>query len=79
MQTNIIREECFQCLPVLSGGSLHRNTQSLIHAIADAALLDRQGVEQEFKLLVQELNGLEVYSHLRKYLNEEGATQEFSL
>ena len=71
VQTNIIREECFQCLPVLSGGSLHRNTQSLIHAIADAALLDRQGVEQEFKLLniTQLAKSCKPYISLKK--NEE--------
>ena len=64
---------------MLSGGALHRNTQRLIHSLADAALLDRQVVEQDFKLLLEELNGIEVYSHLWKYLDGERETQEFSL
>ena len=27
VRTNLIREDSFQCLPVLAGGALHRNTQ----------------------------------------------------
>ena len=79
VKTELIREECFECLPVLSGGALHRNTQRLIQVLADAAGIDRQLAELDFKLLVQELNGIEVYSQLRKYLDGNRDTLEFSL
>ena len=81
VKTEMIREESFECLPVLSGGGLHRNTQRLIQTLADAAGLDRQIVELDFKLLVQELNGIEAYSQrsIRKYLDGDRDTLEFSL
>ena len=64
----MIAEESFLCLPVLSCGSLHANTINLIHELADASLTDRNHVTLSFKLLLQELNGSQIYAQLRKYL-----------
>ena len=67
--TGLIPEEKFMCIPVLASGSLHSNTRLLLHAIADATLAVRQDTEMEFKLLVQELAGTQVYSQLRQHLS----------
>ena len=69
MATGLIPEENFMCIPVLASGSLHSNTRLLLHAIADATLAVRQDTEMEFKLLVQELAGTQVYSQLRQHLS----------
>ena len=79
VRTNLIREDSFQCLPVLAGGALHRNTQNLVHSLADAAMLNRKQVELEMKLTIQELNGLGIYAQLKKYLDGCTQTQEYSI
>ena len=70
-----IPDFAFQCIPVLSCGSLHQNTRSLLHVLSDAALLNRRATEMEFKLLLQELNGTEVYAQLRNHLSPEGSSR----
>ena len=39
VRSGLISEETFRCVPVLSGGSLHENTKSLLNALADACCL----------------------------------------
>ena len=77
--TCMIPEFAFQCLPIFSCGSLHQNTRFLIHALADAAMLDRKTVEMDFKLLLQDLNGNEVYAQLRQFLgSSQGKTRMYA-
>ena len=78
VESGKIPDVAFQCLPVFSCGSLHQNTRFLIHALADAACLDRHRTEMEFKLLLQEQNGLEVYAQLRSHLADR-KVQELSV
>ena len=68
VRSGMISEESFLCLPVLSSGSLHANTLNLIHELADASLTDRNNAILSFKLLLQELNGSQIYAELRKFL-----------
>ena len=70
-----IPDFAFQCIPVLSCGSLHQNTRSLLRVLSEAALLNRRATEMEFKLLLQELNGTEVYAQLRNHLSPEGSSR----
>ena len=69
--TGMIAQESFQCIPILSSGSLHANTRNLIRALADACLLNARETELSFKLLLQNFNGLVVYSQLREHLEDK--------
>ena len=71
VNSGMIPAEAFECLPVLSCGSLHKSTRGLIKSLTDVCLLDTQKTEQAFKLLLQELNGSEVYAQLRHFLEPQ--------
>ena len=79
VQSNKISANSFKCIPVLSGGCLHSNTKSLLDALADACGKVRGMVRSEFQLLLQELNGVVVYSQLRKSLDKNVTGQEYGL
>ena len=73
-----ISESSFQCIPILSGGAMHTNTQSLLSALADASGSQRQQIKSEFQVLLQELNGAVAYSQLRKYISRDRKESELT-
>ena len=79
VQSGMFPHESFKCLPVLSGGALHENTRNLIRALADASQMERQVAEQSFKLKLQDINGAQVLSHLRQYLQNDVLDRKISL
>ena len=77
--TNKIAKEKFRCIPILSGGSLHFNTKSLLMALADAGSVPRQQLQLELQLLLQEQNGAILYSQLRNYLEKDKGALQFAI
>ena len=79
VRSGLISEETFRCVPVLSGGSLHENTKSLLNALADACCLPRKQTQMEFQLCLQELNGAVVYSQLRSFLEKDKRGTDYAI
>ena len=68
VSTGLIPQEQFLCIPMLSGGALHKNTKLLLKSLADVCGLVREDVIQDFALNLQEQNGAIVFSQLRNFL-----------
>ena len=79
VKTGKIAEESFKCIPILSGGSMHTDTQALLTALADASGRPRQQIKEEFQLLLQELNGAVAYTQLKKYLGRDKQESECTI
>ena len=71
VNTGLITSDKFQCLPILSGGSMHENLKILLKSLADAGGVSRETTLQDFTLHLQELNGTVTFSQLRKYLADQ--------
>ena len=63
---NLIPREQFVCLPLLTGGAMNKSTINFLHSLADANGFERRHILEDFKLLLQELNGALLASQLRK-------------
>ena len=70
VSSNMFAEEKFACLPVLSSGSLHARTRELLRLLAEKISIEPSKVENDFILLLQEMNGNILLDQLRKYLSQ---------
>ena len=70
VSSNMFAEEQFACLPVLSSGSLHARTRELLRLLAEKISIEPSKVENDFILLLQEMNGNILLGQLRKYLSQ---------
>ena len=77
VNSGLIPGNKFECLPLLSGGALHRNTENLLKTLADRGQLPRMSVISEFKLYLQELNGAAAHSQLRQYLPHKNSGEDY--
>ena len=66
VDSNLIPREQFVCLPLLTGGAMNKSTINFLHSLADANGFERRHILEDFKLLLQELNGALLASQLRK-------------
>ena len=73
--SGMIANDRFMCIPVLSGGALHKHTKRLLTALADRCLISRQHILEDFALYLQELNGNIVLSQMQKYLTPDKEEQ----
>ena len=68
VKSTMLRNDQFQCLPILSCGALHNNTKSLLQLLAEKVYREPKAILNDFVLLQQELNGAIVQAQLRSYL-----------
>ena len=75
VDSGMINKECFECIPVLSCGSMHNATRNLLWAIADRCGLERHSVMETFTLLHQEQAGSILHAQLRQFLAHDQYTE----